>query len=138
MGKWRVSEVIAYFNSDIKSIWDVVTNNEDYKWRSDIERVEIINKGESFIEYNHKGQAVKFTITNKKKYEKYEFRMENKFFYGFWTGTFFSLETGGTKIIFTEKIYIRNPIMKIMSYLFLNLKKMQQNYIVDLKNKLGD
>jgi hypothetical protein len=42
-GKTRVAEITAGFNSNAKAVWDVVTNNNDYSWRSDIERVEIYN-----------------------------------------------------------------------------------------------
>lgn len=31
MSKARKSEITATFNTDIKSVWDVVTNNNDYK-----------------------------------------------------------------------------------------------------------
>lgn len=70
MGKARTSEVTAYFNSNIKSVW-----------------------------------------------------MENKMFTGFWTGYFLETETGGTKIIFKENILIKNSIIKILSYFFMDLKK---------------
>jgi len=62
--------------------------------------------------------------------------MKNKNFTGYWTGLFSVTEEGGTKIIFTEKLYIKNPVMEILSYLFMNLKKMQKIYINDLKKKL--
>ncbi|BDR81150.1 hypothetical protein DP145_12545 [Clostridium tetani] len=138
MGKARTSEVTAYFNSNIKSVWNVVTNNSDYKWRSDIERIEVLNDGKEFIEYTHSGNTTKFIITKKIEYSKYEFNMENKMFTGFWTGYFLETETGGTKIIFKENILIKNSIIKILSYFFMDLKKMQNTYILDLKKKLGE
>lgn len=138
MGKARISEVTAYFNSDIRYVWDVVTNDSDCKWRSDIERIEILNGGKEFIEYTHSGNATKFIITKKNEYREYEFSMENKMFNGFWTGYFSETETGGTKVIFKENIYIKNPVIKILSYFLMDLKKMQNIYISDLKKKLGE
>ena len=137
MGKARISEVTAYFNSNIKSVWGVVTNNSNCKWRSDIERIEILNEGKEFIEYTHNGNATKFIITKKNKYSEYGFNIENKMFTGYWFGTFSETETGGTKIVFKENIFIRNPIVKILSYFLMDLKKMQNIYISDLKKELA-
>lgn len=138
MEKARTSEVTAYFDSDIKSVWNVVTNNKDYKWRSDIERIEIVDDGKEFVEYVHSGNSTKFIITKKNEYSEYEFNMENKMFTGFWTGHFSETETGGTKIIFIENISVKNPIIKVLAYFIMDLKKMQNTYISDLKKKLGE
>jgi hypothetical protein len=139
MSKARKSKIIAIFKSDIKSVWEVVTNNTDYMWRSDIKRIDIINNGEAFVEYyKPSGISTKFIITKKDLYKTYEFNMENKNFIGSWTGEFYETENGETKIIFTENIVIRNPLVKILSYLFMDLKKIQNIYISDLKKKLGE
>ncbi|PIH03467.1 hypothetical protein [Clostridium combesii] len=138
MRKPRTAEVTAYLQSDIKSVWNVVTNNNDYKWRSDIEKIEIINDGKEFIEYTSSGIATKFFITKKEEYSQYKFSMRNKMFAGFWTGHFSETKNGGTKIVFVENIFIKNPIIKILSYFFMDLKKMQNTYILDLKKKLGE
>lgn len=37
-----VSPVKAVFQTDVKSIWDIVTSLENYSWRSDIEKVKVI------------------------------------------------------------------------------------------------
>ncbi|APH24034.1 hypothetical protein RSJ21_08665 [Clostridium botulinum] len=138
MRKPRTAEVTAYLQSDIKSVWNVVTNNNDYKWRSDIEKIEIINDGKEFIEYTSSGIATKFFITKKEEYSQYKFSMGNKMFTGFWTGHFSKTKNGGTKMVFVENIFIKNPIIKILSYFFMDLKKMQNIYILDLKKKLGE
>ncbi|BCZ45338.1 hypothetical protein psyc5s11_14050 [Clostridium gelidum] len=138
MSKARKSEITATFKTDIKIVWDVVTNNNDYKWRSDIERIEIIDNGNTFIEYTPNGISTKFTITKKNLYNRYEFNLENKNFTGSWVGDFSEIEKGGTKIVFTENIFIKNPIIRVLSYLFMDLKKIQNNYILDLKRKLGE
>lgn len=138
MGKARISEITAYFNSNIKSVWDVVTNNSDYNWRSDIKRIEVLNDGKEFIEYTHNGNATKFTITKKNEYSEYKFNIENKMFTGSWSGYFSETEAGGTKIIFKESIFIKNPIIKVLSYILMDLKKIQNTYILDLKKELGE
>ncbi|AUN17617.1 hypothetical protein B2H91_03310 [Clostridium botulinum] len=138
MRKTRTAEVTAYLQSDIKSVWNVVTNNNDYKWRSDIEKIEIINDGKEFIEYTPSGIATKFFITKKEEHSQYKFSIGNKMFTGFWTGHFSETKNGGTKIVFIENIFIKNPIIKILSYFFMDLKKMENTYILDLKKKLGE
>ncbi len=137
LAKARVSEVTATFRSDIKSVWNVVTNNNNYKWRSDIDRIEVLN-GTEFIEYTPNGNATKFTITRKDAYSDYEFQMENKMFSGNWTGHFSETESGGAKIIFWENIFIKNPLIRVLSYMLMDLKKMQNIYISDLKKELGE
>lgn len=31
----KVSEITARFPMDVRKVWEVVTNNENYAWRSD-------------------------------------------------------------------------------------------------------
>lgn len=138
MRKPRESEIIAYFESDIKLVWEAVTNNLDYSWRSDIDRIEALPNKKEWIEYTNDGKATKFTVTKKKKYSEYEFNMANKMFKGYWTGYFSEIESGGTKVVFKEIILIKNPIIHYISYLVWDLKKIQNTYILDLKKKLGE
>lgn len=137
MKKCRVAEISAYFDTDVETVWNIVTNNHDYEWRSDISKIEISDDGSTFIEYNKDGNSTKFTVTEKTKNKLYKFNMENKFFYGNWQGKFFE-ENGKTKIVFIENIYVKNPIIKILSYLFMNLKKIQMQYVEDLERKLNE
>ncbi|MEI3507595.1 MAG: hypothetical protein V8R01_00380 [Bacilli bacterium] len=44
---------------------EIVTNNEDYLWRSDLSTIEIIDDTH-FVEYTKKGYPTYFTITSKK------------------------------------------------------------------------
>lgn len=137
MKKCRVSEITVFFDTDVETVWDIVTNNHDYEWRSDISKIEVSDDGSTFIEYNKDGNSTKFTVTEKTKNKLYKFNMENKFFYGNWQGEFFE-ENEKTKIVFIENIYVKNPIIKILSYLFMNLKKIQIQYAEDLKRKLNE
>jgi ABC-type phosphate/phosphonate transport system substrate-binding protein len=134
----RKSTVTATFASDIQTVWNVVTNNEDFAWRSDLSRITIQDKGNTFTEYTKNGYKTEFIITTKQPYSRYEFDMKNKNFSGHWTGIFSQSENNGTKIVFSEELIINNPILKLISYLFMNLKKMQEVYIADLMRKLGE
>lgn len=49
--------------------------------------------------------------------------MKNKNISGEWIGVFAKTENGGTLIVFTEKVNVKNPIKRILSYFFMDLKK---------------
>ncbi|MEL7656084.1 MAG: SRPBCC family protein [Bacillota bacterium] len=133
----RKSNITANFKSDIDSVWNIVTDNENYAWRSDLSKVEIIDSNK-FIEYTKEGYQTQFHITAKETNKRYEFDMANKNFSGHWVGIFTELECGGTKIDFTEELKINNSVMEILSYLFMNLKKIQEQYIIDLRKALKE
>lgn len=133
----RKSEITAIFKTDIEKVWEIVTNNEDWSWRSDISKLEVIDK-DTFVEYYPNGNSTEFVISKKDKCKTYEFKMSNKMFNGMWVGNFYQTKSGGTKIVFIEYINIPNPVINALSYLFMNLKGMQRKYIKDLKIKLGE
>lgn len=132
------SEISAQFDSDIKKVWNTVTNNEDYSWRSDIKKIEILDHGDAFVEHAKNNTKTNFYITKKVKYDSYEFKMENKYFFGTWKGSFAPTENGGTKVIFNEEIFMKNFVISIVSYFFIKLSKIQARYINDLRIKLGE
>lgn len=127
-----VSNIKASFESDIQRVWEVVTSLENYSWRSDLSKIEIINENQ-FIEYTKDGYPTTFTITCTEKYKCWEFDMENSNIKGHWTGIF-SEKNGTTEIDFTEEVTAKKIIMKpfVKSY----LKKQQELYIADLRKAL--
>jgi hypothetical protein len=62
--------------------------------------------------------------------------MDNKNFYGKWTGKFIEINDNETKCIFTETIYVKSKIMNILAKIFWNLGKIQDQYFKDLEKKL--
>jgi hypothetical protein len=130
-------EVILKYN--VKIIWDIVVNNNDYKWRTDIKRIKILENGKDWIEYyDTKGKYfTKVILKEKEEYKLYSFEMDNKNFYGNWTGKFIEINDNETKCVFTETLFIRNRIMNILAKLFWNIEKIQEQYFNDLKNKLN-
>lgn len=133
----RTSTITATFSGDVQKVWNIVTDNKNYSWRSDLSKIEIVDD-DSFIEYTKNGFQTLFTITVKQPYECYEFDMQNKNIGGHWTGVFTKTAEGGTQIDFTEEIEIANPVMRVLSYLFMNLKDMQKTYVADLRKVLGE
>ena len=128
-----VSKAKAIFQSDIQRVWELVTSLKNYSWRSDLNKIEIINENQ-FIEYTKEGYATNFTITAKETYRRWEFDMENDNMKGHWTGIFTQKE-GQTEIDFTEYVIAKKFFMK--PFLKIYLKKQQALYISDLKKVLS-
>lgn len=127
-----ISNIKATFQSDIQRVWEVVTSLENYSWRSDLSKIEIINENQ-FIEYTKDGYPTTFTITRTEPYKRWEFDMENSNMKGHWTGIFTG-KNGNTEIDFTEEVTVKKVIMKpfVKSY----LKKQQERYASDLRKAL--
>ena len=127
-----VSKIKAVFANDVKDVWNVVTSLENYQWRSDLNKIEVIND-KQFIEYTKDGYATTFTITTVEPLERWEFDMENSNIKGHWTGVF-SFQNGHTEIEFTEDVTVKKFIMKPFAKSFL--RKQQELYVSDLRKAL--
>lgn len=131
----KKSTIIATFSSPIQEVWDVVTNNTTYAWRSDLSKITVSSDGNNFSEFTKDGFETKFVITLKKPYERYEFDIENKNMSGHWIGIFTN-DGSETQIEFTEEVTVKNIVMNLFVGSFL--KKQQATYISDLKKALGE
>ena len=127
-----ISKISAVFQGDLQTVWGIVTSLENYQWRSDLSRIEVVNE-KQFIEYTKDGYATTFTITVSEPYKRWEFDMENGNMVGHWTGVFKG-KGGQTEIAFTEDVTAKKLIMKpfVKGY----LKKQQKQYISDLQKAL--
>lgn len=128
-----LSNIKAYFPYKIEKVWEIVTSLENYTWRSDLDRIEILIPGKKFIEYTKDGYSTTFTITCQKPCSRYEFDMENDNISGHWTGIF-TYENGQTTIDFTEDVTVKKFFMKPFAKTYL--KKQQTAYINDLNKAL--
>lgn len=128
-----ISNIKAVFQSDIHRIWKTVTSLEDYGWRSDISKIEILNENQ-FIEYTKDGYATTFTITVAEPNQRWEFDLENDNIKGHWVGVF-TQQGDQTEIDFTEDVTAKKVFMK--PFIKAYLKKQQAQYIVDLKKALS-
>ncbi|NFH70948.1 polyketide cyclase [Clostridium botulinum] len=124
-----VSNIKATFQCDIKKIWEIITSLENYSWRSDLSKIEILDKNK-FLEYTKDGCITTFTVTATEPYQRWEFDMENSNMRGHWIGIF-SYENGKITIDFTEDVYVKKVIMK--PFVGMYLKKQQATYVSDLK-----
>lgn len=128
-----VAHIKTSFSNDLKTVWDIVTSLEEYTWRSDLSKIEVLNAGKKFIEYTKDGYATTFTITAFEPYQKYAFEMENDNMKGNWVGLF-SYQDDVTTIDFTEDVTAKKMIMK--PFVGAYLKKQQAAYVADLKKAL--
>lgn len=134
----RKSRLEATYRANVQAVWDIVTDNQNYSWRSDLLRVEVALDGRAFVEYTKKGFQTNFIITEKEPCKKYAFDMENQSFKGRWTGLFEETPQGGTKITFFEELWIKNLVIELLSYIGMPLQKIQRQYAEDLRRALGE
>lgn len=126
------SRIKAIFQWDVKKVWEVVTSLENYEWRSDLSKIEVVSD-RTFIEYTKEGYQTTFTITRQDPFARWEFDMDNDNMRGHWVGIFTARE-GVTEIDFTEEVTAKKLLLKpfVKGY----LKKQQERYIADLKKAL--
>ncbi len=128
------SNIKKIFNCDKNKLWNITSDNNNYSWRTDLSKIEIIDDTH-FIEYSKNNYPTYFTITNKEKLKLYEFDIENTNIKGKWIGKFKDLEDGSVEIDFTEEIETNNFIMKLLAKPYL--KSMQKRYVKDLERELS-
>lgn len=128
-----VSNIKATFECDISKVWEVVTSLENYSWRSDLNRIEMVDSNQ-FVEYTKDGYATTFTITATEPNMRWEFDIENGNMKGHWSGVFISKD-GHTEIDFTEEVVAKKFFMRPFVKGFL--KKQQAVYVSDLEKALN-
>ena len=127
------SNIKREFNCSPEKTWNIITDNSNYTWRSDLSKIEIIDD-RHFVEYAKNNFPTHFTITAKDYLKEYRFDIENANIKGKWTGLFKRLDNGNTLLDFTEEIETSNPIMKLLARPYL--KSQQKRYLRDLAKKL--
>ena len=127
-----VSNIKANFQCDIQKVWDVITSLQNYSWRSDLSKVEIVGENQ-FIEYTKNGYSTTFTVTCIEPCKRWEFDMENSNMKGHWTGVF-KTKDGCAEIDFTEEVTDKKIIMK--PFVKIYLRKQQERYVADLRKAL--
>ena len=128
-----ISNMKATFQCDIQKIWNIVTSLDNYSWRSDLDRIKVIDENR-FVEYTKEGYATTFTITNTEPCRRWEFDMNNDNMSGHWIGIF-SYENGITTIDFTENVTAKKLVMKPFVKSYLN--KQQSVYAADLERAVS-
>lgn len=126
------SSVKVTIKSDVKKVWNTVTDASHYHWRSDLSKTEIIDE-KHFAEYTKEGYSTTFTVTLTEPFKRWEFQMENTNMKGHWVGIF--TEKGEcTEVEFTE--YVEAKKFYVKPFVKLYLKKQQKQFVYDLEKEL--
>ena len=128
------SNIKKQFSCDRNKLWDIITDNSNYAWRSDLSKIEIIDDIH-FVEYTKNNFPTYFTITSKEKLKEYKFDLKNANLKGKWIGIFKELPNGNIELDFTEEIEVNSFIMKLLVKSYL--KSQQKRYMRDLEKELN-
>lgn len=134
--KPKISTYRFESNAPLALIWEIMTNNQDATWRSDLDHIEIIDDTH-FIEHSKQGAQIAFTITEKDPLKRYCFAMSHPSWNGRWSGTF-SVEHGRSVVILREELQMHHPFAQLIANLFMPLQKMQKQYSIDLQRKIKE
>lgn len=129
------------YNASKETVYNIVTNNEDFTYRTGIKEIRILKKEgekEEWEEIGYNGTIINFRTREKKPFSFYSFDMKNDVFTGYWTASFEETANGGTLFTATEHIRIKNPYLKVFSYPFFNIGKFMENYQTDLRARLKE
>ena len=128
------SNIKKEFNCDKNKLWNIITDNANFAWRSDLSKIEIIDNTH-FVEYTKKNFPTYFTIISKEKLKVYKFELKNENLKGKWIGIFKELQNGNIELDFTEEIEVNSFIMKMLAKFYL--KSQQKRYMRDLERELN-
>ena len=128
------SNIKKEFDCDKNKLRDIITDNANFTWRSDLSKIVIVDE-KHFIEYTKNNFPTYFTITSKIKLKEYKFDLENNNLKGKWIGIFKELPNGNIELDFTEEIEVNNLIMKLLAKPYL--KSQQKRYMEDLEKELN-
>ena len=128
------SNIKKEFNCDKNKLWNIITDNANFAWRSDLSKIEIIDNTH-FVEYTKKNFPTYFTIISKEKLKVYKFELKNENLKGKWIGIFKELPNGNIELDFTEEIEVNSFIMKMLAKFYL--KKKKKRYMRDLERELN-
>lgn len=127
------STIKAELNANIDEVFDIVADNKNYSWRSDLDRIEIVDNNK-FIEYAKNGFPTEFIITAKEPYSYYAFNIDNENLNGRWYGKFTS-ENDKTLVEFTEELTAKKAMPSFLIKIYV--KKQQRKYVKDLKKYIN-
>lgn len=122
------------FNCNIEKLWQIVTDNNNYVWRSDLSKIKITD-ATHFIEYTKNNFPTYFTITKKDYLKEYCFYFKNSNINGKWIGRFVKIDDEKTVLDFTEEIETNNRFVKLLAKPYL--KSQQKRYFRDLEKGLS-
>lgn len=137
--KQRIKTNKSIYNGSPKEVFDIVTDNHNWQYRSDLKELKITEKiydNESWFEISKDNNIIHFKTREKIPYSYYSFEMESKIMTGYWEANFQETDDNKTLFIATEYIEMKNPFLKVLSYLFFDIDKYMKRYQDDLRTEI--
>lgn len=134
--KERVVTCETIYNAPPEIVYDIVTDNENWTYRSELENLEITERSgekEVWIETTRDGAVTTFRTLEKKPCSFYSFSMENKMFRGYWTADFIPEDRDKTLFRAEEHISVKNSFVKAVSYVFFDIRRLMEQYQENLR-----
>lgn len=126
------------YRAPIDTVYHTVTNNRDWKYRTSLEDLKIIESdGDTEIwDEISGGNVIRFHTKEKQPFTFYSFEMDCKFFRGEWFAGFETVENGNTRFTATESIEYKNPFLRVIGYVFVDLDAYMETYQNELRDQL--
>ena len=136
--KTRTLSKETIYNASIETVYNTVTNNQDWKYRKSLDDLRIIETNGNMETWEEvsAGNIIRFKTKEKKPFTFYSFDMDSKLFKGYWYAEFESVGNGETRFTATESIEYKNPFIRTIGYAFMNLDKYMETYQQELKEKI--
>ena len=136
--KTRTIQKETVFNAPVEVVYNTVINNKDWEYRKSVDDLQIIETiGDIEIwEETSGGNVIRFKTVEKIPFTFYSFEMDSKLFKGNWSAEFEAIETNKTRFIATESIEYKNPFVRAIGYIFINLDKYMEIYQNELRDKV--
>ena len=134
----RVTKKETIYDAPTEKVYNIVTNNQDWKYRKSLDDLRILetNNNIEIWEEISGGNVIRFKTKEKRPFTFYSFEMDSKLFKGDWFAEFESVESGKTRFVATESIEYKNPFIRTIGYLFMNLDKYMEIYQSELRDKI--
>ena len=125
-------------NASIEKVYNIVTNNREWKYRTSLDDLKIIETNGDFEIWDEISgkNTIRFKTKEKRPFTFYSFEMDCKFFQGEWFAEFETIEPAKTRFTATEAIEYKNPLLRVIGYVFMDLDKYMEIYQNELRNEL--
>ena len=136
--KTRTLKKEVIYNASIEIVYNIVINNQDWEHRKSLDDLRVIetNNNIEIWEEISGGNVIRFKTKEKRPFTFYSFEMDSKLFRGNWFAEFEPVESGKTRFTATESIEYKNPFIRTIGYVFMNLDKYMETYQRELRDKI--
>ncbi|AEW21414.1 hypothetical protein BFO_0696 [Tannerella forsythia 92A2] len=138
IGRTRTETKQCILNAPVDVVFAIVTNNQEWHYRSSLDDLEIICTQGDLEEWEEtaNGVTIRFKTLEKRPHSFYSFEMDSKMFAGEWQATFEPMEGDKTLFTATEKIEYKNLFYCLVGCAFMDLNKFMTTYQEELTARI--